>query len=110
MNKMINICAGVSLIAISLMMGSAAFAKETNQDTMPAIAAQCLSCHGADGKPELADVPIIAGQQPVYLANALRHYQSGKRTGGQALVMRELVKDLTNKDIEVLAKWFGEQK
>ena len=77
---------------------------------MPAKASQCLSCHGSDGNPSLADVPIISGQQPVYLQNALDAYKSGARSGGQALVMQEMVKDLSADDIKTLATWFGAQQ
>jgi cytochrome c553 len=76
---------------------------------MPAAASSCLSCHGVDGRPILIDVPIIAGQQPIYLRNALRAYRSGTRTGGQALVMQEIVKTLSDDDMDALASWFGGQ-
>jgi cytochrome c553 len=78
--------------------------------SIPLTAVPCLSCHGASGRPELADVPIIAGQQEAYLAHALRAYKAGQRDGGQALVMREMVKHLSDEDIEMLAAWFGAQK
>ncbi len=99
-------------LAGNVILGSSAIADTSSSSAtaIPPIGSQCLSCHGTDGRPALADVPIIAGQQPIYLANALRHYKSGQRTGGQALVMQEMVKDLTDKDIEALAIWFGEQK
>ena len=77
---------------------------------MPALGARCLPCHGADGRPALADVPVIAGQQPLYLANAIRAYRDGQRASGQALVMHEIVKDATDADIEALAQWFGAQE
>ncbi|MFD2206051.1 c-type cytochrome [Kiloniella antarctica] len=105
--------AGLALGLFSPLLMSGHAIADTPAPTptaIPAVGSQCLSCHGEDGRPALADVPIIAGQQPIYLANALRHYKSGQRTGGQALVMQEMVKDLTDKDIVALAKWFGEQK
>lgn len=77
---------------------------------MPDLGARCLPCHGADGRPALSDVPIIAGQQPLYLANAIRAYRDGQRASGQALVMHEIVKDATDADIEALAQWFGAQQ
>lgn len=79
-------------------------------DTMPPLGAQCLSCHGSDGRPALADVPIIAGQQPLYLANALKAYRDGKRAAGQAMVMHEIVKNTTDAEIDALAQWFGGQQ
>jgi len=76
---------------------------------LPAQASKCLSCHGANGRPALAEVPIIAGQQPAYLANALRAYRDGSRSGGQALVMQEMARGLADDDIAALAAWFGDQ-
>jgi len=92
------------LLAVSTAMGQVAA-----PDAMPATAARCLSCHGADGRPALADVPIIAGQQPLYLTNALKAYRDGGRSFGQALVMAEMVRGLSDDEIAALAKWFGDQ-
>ncbi len=78
---------------------------------VPTVAAPCLSCHSADGRPVLPDVPIIAGQQSAYLVSALRSYRvGGSRSAGQALVMQQFVKDLSDSDILLLARWFGESK
>lgn len=112
MTKLRTIYATSAFLVGGIILNSSAIADTPAPvpTAIPAVGSQCLSCHGEDGRPELADVPIIAGQQPIYLANALRHYKSGQRTGGQALVMQEMVKDLTDEDIVALAKWFGEQK
>ena len=99
------------LFSLAILLSPASIAMAQSPDSpIPAVAAQCFSCHGANGRPTLADVPIIAGQQPLYLANALRAYKAGQRTAGRALVMQEMVRGLTDEDIEMLAKWFGEQK
>ena len=95
------------LVAILVIVISAAPAVSGE---MPDLAVRCLPCHGADGRPALVDVPIIAGQQPLYLANAIRAYRDGQRASGQALVMHEIVKDATDADIEALAQWFGAQQ
>ena len=76
----------------------------------PDKASQCFACHGADGHPSLVDVPIIAGQQPVYLQNTLNAYRSGLRGGGRAIVMHEITKGLSDYDIAALSAWFGDQK
>ncbi|MDB5524976.1 MAG: cytochrome [Rhizobium sp.] len=96
-----------SVLFLALLLISALPASATD---MPALGAGCLSCHGAGGHPALADVPVIAGQQPLYLANAIRAYRDGQRASGQALVMHEIVKDVTDADIEALANWFGAQQ
>lgn len=80
------------------------------QAVMPPSAAPCLSCHSVDGRPVLADVPIIAGQQVAYLVHALASYRDGNRRGGQALVMQQFVKDLDDREIARLARWFGEAR
>lgn len=80
------------------------------QSVMPPSAAPCLSCHSVDGRPVLADVPIIAGQQVAYLVHALTSYRDGNRRGGPALVMQQFAKDLDDREIARLARWFGEAR
>ncbi|MCZ4279575.1 cytochrome C4 [Kiloniella laminariae] len=113
MMKQLNLSLATSMVAAVLagsVAPSVAVADDPQNTPIPAFGSQCLSCHGEDGRPELADVPIIAGQQPIYLANALRHYKSGERTGGQALVMQEMVKNLSDEQIVALSQWFGAQQ
>lgn len=80
------------------------------QGVMPPSAAPCLACHSADGRPLLADVPVIAGQQVAYLVHALSSYRDGNRRGGQALVMQQFVKDLDDREIATLARWFAQTR
>lgn len=94
-------------IASIVLLSGAASAQQPVE--MPSSASTCLSCHGANGDPPLLDVPIIAGQQELYLRNALHAYRAGHRTEGQALVMQQIVKTLGDDEIDALAKWFGEQ-
>lgn len=109
MRSLIQRTLGVTAIAITgLVLGSVnAKADDSTKAEMPTAASQCLSCHGTNGNPALMDVPILLGQQPLYLENAIRAYQDGRRTGGQALVMHEIVKDLSDTDIKAIAIWFG---
>ena len=98
------------LVTLALLLtAQAAIAQDASPNAMPTTASRCLSCHGADGRPALADVPIIAGQQPLYLINALKAYRDGGRSIGQALVMAEMVRGMSDDDIAALAKWFGDQ-
>jgi cytochrome c553 len=96
-------------LVLLVLMGAPALAQDAAPDAMPATASKCLSCHGADGHPALADVPVIAGQQELYLINALTAYRDGNRSFGQAQVMAEMVRGLSDADIAALAKWFGDQ-
>lgn len=96
------------LAAAAALFAIAALARA--QGVMPPSAAPCLSCHSVDGRPLLADVPIIAGQQVAYLVHALTSYRDGNRKGGQALVMQQFAKDLDDREIATLARWFGEAR
>ena len=99
-----------TLVLSIALTGSPALAQNSAPAAIPVTVPQCLSCHGANGRPALADVPIIAGQQELYLVNALKAYRDGGRASGQALVMAEMVHRLSDNEIVELAKWFGEQQ
>jgi cytochrome c553 len=70
--------------------------------------AMCVGCHGIPGYktayPEVYHVPKIAGQQPVYLVNALKAYKSGERSHPS---MRGIAASLTEQDMEDLAAYYG---
>jgi len=69
---------------------------------------QCQGCHGiADWKtayPEVYRVPKLGGQKPAYIVAALKAYKSGERDFG---TMRAIAADLSDKDIEDLAAYYG---
>jgi len=69
---------------------------------------QCQGCHGiADWKtafPEVYRVPKLGGQKPAYIAAALTAYKSGER---EFATMRAIAADLSDKDIEDLAAYYG---
>lgn len=70
--------------------------------------AQCVGCHGIPGYktafPEVYHVPRIAGQQPGYIASALKAYRSGARSHPS---MRGVAASLDDQEIEQLAKYYG---
>ncbi|MFN9096438.1 MAG: c-type cytochrome [Alphaproteobacteria bacterium] len=70
---------------------------------------QCLACHGPMGKPDDTSVPIIGGQHADYLANALRAYQNGLRTGESAEIMSNFLRtlELDEASIKELANFFS---
>src|SRR5256885_17083902 len=67
--------------------------------------AHCIGCHGIPGYktafPAVYHVPKIAGQQPGYLAAALKAYRSGQRSHPS---MRGIAPSLTDQAIDILAK------
>jgi cytochrome c553 len=67
----------------------------------------CAACHGAQGnKPSAPDQPILAGQYPDYLVQALSDYKSGKRENP---IMKGFASTLSEQDMEDVAAWFSSQ-
>lgn len=81
---------------------------DDNKVTFENRIAQCQGCHGIpDWKtafPELYRVPKLGGQKPSYIVAALKAYKSGER---DFPTMRAIAADLTDADIEQLAKYYG---
>jgi cytochrome c553 len=71
------------------------------------VAARCAVCHGANGIATAPDAPNLAGQNAMYLAKALRDFQSGARENE---VMSVMAKGLSDADIENLAAYFQDIK
>ena len=68
----------------------------------------CAACHGPEGnKPSAPDQPVLAGQHPDYLIQALSDYKSGKRSNP---IMKGFAAQLSRQDMEDLAAWFSLQK
>jgi len=67
-------------------------------------AKMCAVCHGEFGISILPNAPNLAGQPETYLAEQLKAYRSGKRSGE---IMSVVAKPLTNSDITDLAAWYA---
>ena len=74
---------------------------------VPEAAGVCLSCHGAFGRPDNVEYPIIGGQNAAYLALALRAYRARQRTGELAETMAGFVRELDDPTIDQLAAFFA---
>jgi cytochrome c553 len=70
----------------------------------------CVGCHGIpDYKtayPHVYHVPMITGQQPVYLLNALQAYKSGARSHPS---MRGIAQSLSDQDMADVAAYYASQ-
>jgi cytochrome c553 len=67
----------------------------------------CGACHGPEGnKPSAPDQPVLAGQYPDYLVQALGDYKSGRRNNP---IMKGFASQLSKQDMEDLAAWFSTQ-
>ena len=66
----------------------------------------CIACHGPNGQGNpLAGYPAIAGQHATYLAGQLRLYASGDRKSDANQMMRNIARQMTEKDILAVASF-----
>lgn len=68
-----------------------------------ALTARCGGCHGARGVSRDPMVPILAGQEPVYLSNAIRAYRNNERGHGGMVI------DRNDAEIQSIAAWYAVQ-
>ena len=91
-----------------LAASAPAQAADNNKVTIENRIAQCQGCHGIpDWKtafPEVYRVPKLGGQKPAYIVAALKAYKSGER---DFATMRAIAADLSDADIEQLAKYYA---
>ena len=64
----------------------------------------CSSCHGENGVPIDATIPVIWGQTEYFLVKQLHDYKSGDR---ENLVMASFAKRLTQADLRPAAAYFA---
>jgi len=62
-------------------------------------------CRGADGKAQIAMYPKLAGQNLPCLLNARKSCRNGDRKSAMAGMMRPNVTNLSDEDVEDLAKY-----
>jgi len=67
----------------------------------------CSTCHGADGNITAADMPTLAGQDALYLANSIKAYAEGQRDHAQ---MVTATAELGDAEIDILAAFYAEQE
>ena len=125
MNKLLRISALAALMLAALPAGAQSTAAAAPAATASAIgtapgdagighsggkAAMCIGCHGIPGYkmayPHVYHVPMIAGQNPKYIENALKAYQSGER---KHPTMRSIASALSDQDIAELAAYYGQE-
>lgn len=95
---------GLPLLVVAALLVASAWASAAQAPPGRAKAAACSTCHGDDGISVQPNVPNLAGQPAIYVAEQLRQYRSGKRVHE---VMSVVAKPLTDQDIDDLAAWFA---
>ncbi len=70
--------------------------------------AACSSCHGPTGSGvDAAKFPKLAGQHSKYIANQLRAFRSGARDNDMNQMMRDVVKRMSDFDIDIVAGYIA---
>jgi len=71
----------------------------------------CTGCHGIPGYktvfPYMYQVPMITGQQALYIVNALQAYKSGARKHPS---MRGIAQSLSDQDMADLAAYYSSEQ
>ena len=70
------------------------------------VAAECASCHGAEGNSKTPGTPNLAGQQPRYFVAATQEYLTGARASAP---MDPMLRKLSKLDLESLALYYASQ-
>lgn len=70
----------------------------------------CLTCHGEDGRSTTEAYPSLAGQTYRYLVNQIKDIKTGARKSGHSEVMKPLVQNLTDREIEVISTYLTNHK
>ncbi|HJV24878.1 MAG TPA: c-type cytochrome [Aromatoleum sp.] len=65
----------------------------------------CANCHGESGASRYPEVPNLAGQNPVYVANQISAFVSGKRRNE---FMQGLMKVLSDREKAAIAVYFAD--
>ena len=101
------------LAAIALGAAGTVLAQQPagNADRAKTKISMCIGCHGIPAYrtafPEVYSVPMIGGQNPGYIAAALRAYRAGERSHPSML---GIAKSLSDEDIADLAAYYGGAK
>ena len=98
----------LGFMALLLALPALAQAPVGNAQAAKAKTSMCEGCHGIpDYKtayPHVYHVPMIEGQQAVYIVNALQAYKSGARSHPS---MRAIAEGLSDQDMADLAAYYS---
>ncbi|MCU0869705.1 MAG: c-type cytochrome [Burkholderiales bacterium] len=72
-----------------------------------AISASCASCHDGDGRTRYKLYPRIAGQNYIYLLNAMKEFRTKERHQAFAFQMWDPALEMTEQDIRDLCAYYA---
>lgn len=95
------------LVALTASLAQAVWAQGNAAGARQKVS-MCIGCHGIPeykaSFPSVYRVPLIGGQNPKYLENALQAYKKGERSHP---TMRGIAGSLTDQEIADLAAYYG---
>jgi len=100
----------LGFVLFALAVPALAQAPVGNAEAAKSKISMCIGCHGIpDYKtayPHVYHVPMITGQQQVYIVNALQAYKSGARSHP---TMRGIAQGLSEQDMADLAAYYSSE-
>ena len=101
----------LGLMLFALAAPALAQAPVGNAEAAKSKISMCVGCHGIPNYktayPRVYHVPMITGQQPVYIVNALQAYKSGARSHPS---MRGIAQGLSEQDMTDLAAYYSSEQ
>lgn len=96
-----------TLALLTFCVATTAVAEEERRP-LEQLVGTCAACHGQRGDEALQpSYPILAGQHPSYLEQALKQYRSGERNNA---IMNGQAANLSDGDIKALAAYYARQE
>ena len=92
------------LICMLALLTSGPALAEGDAERGQSMSALCSACHGPDGVSVNPLWPSLAGQQELYLVNAIKAYRDGVRVD---VSMQPFVAELTDQEVEDLAAYYA---
>ena len=101
----------LGFMLLALAAPALAQAPVGNAEAAKSKISMCVGCHGIPNYktayPRVYHVPMITGQQPVYIVNALQAYKSGARSHPS---MRGIAQGLSEQDMADLAAYYSSER
>ncbi|MBW8189618.1 cytochrome c [Neiella marina] len=71
----------------------------------------CVACHNpVTGEGNMEIYPNIGGQKETYLKSSIKAYKDGQRSSPMAGIMKGMVMDLSDEDIDNVSAYFASLK
>lgn len=97
----------VMSLGVLLALASSTVFAEGNAARGKQKATTCFACHGTDGNGIDPQYPRLAGQYNLYLQQVMHEYKGDRRDHRNNAIMKGMVSNLSDQDIEDIATYFS---